>query len=368
MEPIRVLQVVGLMGRGGAESMIMNLYRAIDRTKIQFDFVVHTKEEQAFDQEILALGGRIYRVPSYKVYNHLAYRRAWRDFLKNHGEYRVVHSHIRSTASIFLPIAKEFGLVTVVHSHNTSSGAGLANGVKNLLQRNLKREGSADYRLACGQEAGRWLFGDLDFQVLANAIHTDDFVFSPEIRGKIRSQYGVEDCFVMGNVARFHPQKNHLFLLEVFAEIYHRNPNARLMLVGDGDLRAEITQKISALKLEDGVILTGVQPNVNELLMAMDVFLFPSLWEGLPVTMIEAQATGLHCVASRDNVTAEVAVTDLVEFVPLEAGAVHWAERALGCGYERKDMRDQITDAGYDIEATATWIQEFYLKLGENRG
>lgn len=318
-KPIRILHVFGRLNRGGAEMMIMTLYRNIDRTKVQFDFIVHANEKCAFEDEVRFLGGNIYKVPRYNGKNHFQYKKAWNEFFQNHPEYKIIHGHIRSTASIYLKIAKKLGLITIAHSHNTSSGGGFSAVVKNILQYPIRS--IADYLFACSRAAGEWLYGKRackgdNFFILNNAIDTEKFIFNEETRLKKRKELQIEDKFVIGHVGRFHPQKNHYFLIDIFKEIYNINKNSVLLLIGDGDLKKSIQEKVEDLGLSNNVVFTGVRPNVPELLQAMDVFLFPSLYEGLPVALIEAQAAGLPCIVS-DKITTDTKITDLISFVPL---------------------------------------------------
>lgn len=369
-EPIRVLCVFGKLNRGGAETMCMSLYRHIDRTKIQFDFVKHTDEDCAYDEEILSLGGRIYEAPKYQIYNTCAYKKWWNKFFKEHSEYRIVHSHIRSTASIVLHIAEKYGCKTIAHSHSTSSGSGLSAIAKNILQYRIRFV--ADYYIGCSQVAGEWLFGkkicasDRYFN-LPNAINTEKYVFDKEESFKTREELGFEkNDIVIGHVGRFSEPKNHHFLVDIFRELHMKNGYYKLLLVGDGELKADIEQKVRQYELDDAVIFTGMRTDVNRLLMAMDLFLFPSKWEGLPVSVVEAQAAGLPCVIS-ESVTNEVCITDLVERIDLNAPTEEWANairNRLPC--ERTNLRKKIEESGYDIQTSVKRISEFYINLAES--
>ncbi|WNS81183.1 glycosyltransferase family 1 protein [Domibacillus sp. DTU_2020_1001157_1_SI_ALB_TIR_016] len=366
-EPLRVLQVFAEMNRGGAETMIMNLYRNINRSKVQFDFVVHTKNKCAFDDEIRSMGGNIYNVPAYSGRNHFEYKKAWESFFKEHPEYKVIHGHVRSTASIYLNTAKKYGLTTIAHSHNTSSGSGISAFVKNLLQYQIRY--IADYLFACSQNAGTWLFGEKackndNFFILNNAIEAKKFVLNKDIRDKKRKELQLEDFFVVGHIGRFHPQKNHTFIVDIFKEISEKNSKVKLLLVGEGTLREEIEKKVNNLGLSDKVIFTGVRPDIPELLQAMDVFLFPSLFEGLPVTLVEAQASGIKIFAS-DTISKEAAITDLINYYSLNSTSVEWANNILKSKYsiKRKNYLSEIENANYDIEKNSLWLEEFYKNI-----
>ncbi len=369
-EPVRILHVIGIMNRGGAETMIMNLYRNIDRTKIQFDFVENEGEEAAFDEEIRSLGGRIYRCPRYRGKNHFVYTKWWQNFFENHkGEYPIVHGHIGSTAAIYLSVAKKYGAYTIAHSHS----AGIGSGLYRLFAYPTRYV--ADHFFACSRDAGVSRYGRKvgtntnRCQVLNNAIDTAKFTINPEIRQQVRKALQIrEDTLVIGHVGRFVDAKNHLFLLDVFEQIYQQNANTVLLLVGDGELRPGIESAIAHKHLENAVIMAGVQPNVWDYYQAMDVFVFPSIYEGLPVSMVEAQASGLPCCVST-NVPKESAITDLVEFIPLENGAEYWADRVLCRANDpRRDMRSEIENAGFDVSATSKWLEDFYTKVVTSRG
>lgn len=371
--PIRILHVLGRLDRGGAETMVMNLYRQVDRDQIQFDFILHTTDECSYSEEVLALGGRIYAVPAYTLAAAGQYRSAWKKFFGEHPEYQILHSHIRSTASLYLPIAKKYGMTTIVHSHNTSSGKGIKAVVKSVLQYPLRFQ--ADYLFACSKAAGEWLFGKRAcesgrFVLLPNAIDISRFVFQEKTRKKARESMGVSgECLVIGHVGRLEEQKNHAFLLKIFREIHKRVPDSILLLVGEGNLKTEIEKQVTAEKLQDAVRLLGNREDVNELLQGMDVLVFPSLYEGLPVTLVEAQAAGLPVVMS-DTVTREIILTDLIQQCSLQETAHLWAEKTISCREEYKfaqrgngEQLQQLRTAGYDIEETAKWLMEFYTGL-----
>ncbi|MCC3670626.1 glycosyltransferase family 1 protein [Terrisporobacter mayombei] len=351
------------MGRGGAETMAMNLYRNIDRSKVQFDFIVHTEKKCDYDDEINLLGGKIYRVPRYKGINHFIYRKQWIEFFRKHPEYDIIHGHMRSTASIYLNIAKKYGLKTISHSHNSSSGKGISSIIKNIMQYKIKY--IADYLFSCSKSAGIWLYGKRrcdreNFFVLNNAIEADKFKLNLEKRENIRNELDINDKLVIGHIGRFHPQKNHEFLIEVFKLINKKNQDSVLLLVGDGELRECINEKVKKLGLEDKVIFTGVRDDVDSLVQAMDVIVFPSLYEGLPLTLIEIQVSGLPCIAS-DTITKDVNITKSIEYMSLESNKDLWANKILEVGKfsNRYDRYEDIVKSGYDIKTTSQWYQAF---------
>jgi len=365
---VRILHVLGGLNRGGAETMIMNIYRTIDRSKIQFDFVVHTDLHCDYTDEILDLGGIIYSIPKYNGKNHFKYKKKWELFFQEHTEYEILHSHIRSTATIFLPIAKKHGLKTIVHSHNTSSGKGVSAIVKDIYQ--LPIRCIADYFFACSVSAGKWLFGRKiissdRFHIVRNAIDAHAYAYSEDVRKNIRKELHISDsCFVVGHIGRFHEQKNHDFLIEIFNEIHKNHANSMLILVGDGSEKEKIVSKVKKMNLSDNVVFTGVRNDVPSLLSAMDAFVFPSYFEGLGIVAVEAQASGLHTICA-DTIPQEARITDLFEYLSLSDDSKKWASSVMKYtgGYERHNMCLAICNAGYDINCTTGWIQDFYLNL-----
>lgn len=368
-DPIRILHVIRLMNHGGVESMIMNLYRNIDRTKVQFDFVQNSNEPAVYDEEILALGGRIYHCPHYNGKNHFAYTRWWHDFFKAHpGEHPIVHGHLGSTAAIYLSVAKKYGSYTIAHSHNT--GGSLSYQLFAYPTRFV-----ADHFFACSADAGISRYGKRvgndpsRCTVLKNAIDAGRFVYNEKIRQQMRRSLGIaDDCLVIGHVGQFRAQKNHGFLLDVFQAVHIAVPDAVLLLVGDGDLRPQIESAIAKKGLQDHVILAGSRNDVWNFYQAMDVFVMPSHYEGLGIVTIEAQTAGLPCFVS-DVVPSEALITDLIRRIPLAQSADHWAREIIdGSFIPRTNMLPQIRDVGYDISTTSGWLQNYYLKVVQNHG
>ena len=360
-QPIRILHVVTYMGRGGLETMIMNYYRHIDRTRVQFDFLVHREFRADYDDEIESLGGRIYRVPRLVPWRR-NYRRTLERFFRDHPEYRIIHVHQDCLSAVCLKAAQRCGVpVRIAHAHSNSQDKNLKYLIKLFYKRQIPS--CATKLFACSREAGDWMFGGAPYQVLNNAIDTGTYSFDPEVRSRVRQALALPgDAFVMGHVGRFNAVKNHGFLLEVFAEVRRKNENARLLLVGDGDLRPDMEKKAVVLGISDRVIFTGVRSDVPELMQAMDCFVFPSLYEGFPVTLVEAQASGLLCVVS-EGVPRECAKTGLIRYLTLSAGPAQWAEEILDVPYSpRPDTRARLRQVGYDIGDNARWLQHYYLE------
>ena len=359
-KPIRVLQVVTHMNRGGLETMLMNYYRHIDRTQVQFDFLVHRQARAAYDDEIESLGGVIYRLPRLVPWSR-SYLNALDAFFETHPEYQIVHVHQDCLSSVILKAAQKHGVqVRIAHSHSSSQDRNLKYIIKVIYKRSIPKY--ATHLFACAELAGKWMFGKASFTVLNNAISTASYSFNEESRSQLREQLKIpKNSFVVGHVGRFSYPKNHTFLIDIFSQIYRRNDNTMLLLVGDGDLRPQIEQKVSDLGLTERVIFTGVRSDVSDLLQAMDAFVFPSNYEGLPVTLVEAQASGLPCFIS-DKVPYDCVLTDLVTQVPLDAPPKKWAEIVMSAqNRKRRNTYNEIVQAGFDIKANAMWLEAFYL-------
>lgn len=390
--PIHVLHVLGGVGLGGAESRIMDLYRQMDREQIQFDFLVHdsavkngfrdagqtgdaatqqgknneyVRKPQFYDEEIQSMGGHIYVLPKFKVYNYFSYRKAVKAFFAAHREFRVVQGHMTSTAGIYLPIAKKAGIpVTVAHARN----AGVVKGLKGLATRFFRRglAKKADYCFTCSALAGQDVFGGEAMnagrvKIIHNAVDVDRFSYNEKARQETRAQLGISDELVLGHVGRFEYQKNHPYLLDVFAAVCRERPDARLLLLGDGEDRAAMEEKSRQLGVADRVHFLGNRGDVARFYQAMDIFLLPSFFEGLPGVLVEAQAAGLRCLVS-DTVTGEAKATDLVTYLSIGEPPARWAKEILKqADYDRRDTAQEMRAAGFDVRTQAEGYCRFYL-------
>lgn len=366
-QPIRILCVFSTLNRGGAESMCMNLYRNIDRSKVQFDFVKHTPEIGAFEEEIVALGGRIYEAPRYKIYNHLSYCAWWKKHLSQHPEHQIIHGHFFTTSAVYFHVAKKLGRITIGHSHASENEHPKGKErIKRILESKVERY--SDYCFACGQQAGQWLFPHKQFTVLNNALDTGQYCYNPTVREEVRKEFGMtDDCLVMGTVGNIAAVKNPFGAVDIFEAIHKRNQRARFLWVGgnNSSINESVKKVLSEKKLDDCVIQTGARNDVCRLLQAMDAFILPSFSEGLPVVAIEAQAAGLQCFIS-DRVTEECDITGRCRFLSIDQPEL-WADEILSANLSRTDTTQQIIDAGYDIRTTAKWLESFYLNLASNR-
>lgn len=369
---IRILQVLGRLDRGGAETMIMNLYRCMERNRIQFDFVIHTEDVCDYTEEVKRLGGRIYSMEPFGASTALCYCRQWRQFFKEHPEYRIIHGHMRSTASLYFREAQKAGRITIAHSHNTSSGSGVSAIVKNILQYPLRYQ--ADYLFACSKKAGIWLYGEKacegsNFRIVKNGIRPSDFAFQEEISAKVRREMDAEDDRVLLHIGRMEEQKNHKFLIRIMKEICKRQKKIQLWLCGTGPLEMDIRKQIEEEGLAESVKVLGVRQDIPGLMQAADGMIFPSLFEGLPVTLIEAQAAGLPILMS-DVITQEVILSGLVQTMSLEKDAAAWAEAAVKMLSEtereklqRPQYVEAIVENGYDVSKNAKELAAFYDSL-----
>ena len=330
---IRVLHVFGKLNLGGAESRVMDIYRHLDRSRVQFDFVVHSQEKGYYEDEIHSMGGRIFRVPRFRVYNLFSYKKAFKElFEDNRDEFAVVHGHMTSTASIYLPIAKKAGVrTTVAHARSAGVDPGIKGTLTRLLRRNLWKK--ADNLFACSKKAGISVFGQKAtdkgmVKFVPNAIRVALFAYNAEVRNEIRNELGISDSFVIGHVGRFHYSKNHEFLLEIFKELAEAAPEIHpvLLLIGDGPLLEDMKTKAKSLGISDKVIFAGNKSDVFRYYNAMDMFVYPSRYEGLPGTVVEAQSSGLETIIS-DTICEEVMLTDLVSTMSLNDSAKIWAEK-----------------------------------------
>lgn len=360
MEPIRVLQVVPNMHRAGLETLIMNIYRNIDRQKVQFDFLVHYGQRFDYDDEIERLGGQIYRLTVREDNNFFKYLIDLDRFFSSHPEYKIVHGHMESFGFIYSHYAKKHSAETVIaHSHNAFVEPTLKGFMKNMMNRPWKR--TATDLFACSEKAGKFMFGDKPFRVINNGVETERFAYDAKTRSLLRNEMGLEDKTVIGHVGRFDPQKNHDFLLEIFSEYLKLDKKAVLLLVGDGPLFDKIMEKAKALGISDSVRFLGVRSDVDKLYQVFDILMLPSLFEGLPVVGVEAQCAGLPMLTS-DEVTAEVEITDLVCRFPLSASADEWAMKISEMiTEERVSHHREVAEKGYDIKNTAEFLQQFYI-------
>ena len=365
---IRVLHSVSNMARAGVETFLMNYYREMDREKIQFDFLANKPVPGEYDEEVRSMGGRVFVSPGLNPLHFSQYKRFMADLLHNNPDIRIVHAHNGAMQYYALQSAKDAGLrIRIAHAHNTKIQRDYKYPLK-VVCKQLLRGAATDY-WSCGRDAGIFYYGEKRWKasgfILHNAIDLPKFRFQPEIRHRIRQNHHLEEHFVVGHVGRFNQQKNHTRLLDIFAAVAKADPDARLALIGMGELEQSVREKSMALGIKDQVLFLGQMANVNEWYQAMDCFVLPSLFEGLPVVGIEAQAAGLPCFFS-DQVTDEALLLTDACRVPLQAGDEEWACRILAAkkaDKSREQGAEIVREAGYDIQAEGRKLQEIYLKM-----
>ncbi len=371
-EPIKIFQLMGSYKGGGVEAVVMNFYRNIDRNKIQFTFVCDEDSTDIPYEEIEKLGGKIIIVSPYS--KPFKYHSALKKALKE-DDYKIIHSHI-STMSVFsLFAAKCAGVpVRIAHSHSTTNKKEKKKNLMKQILRPFSKVFATDY-MCCSELAGRWLFGNKEYDkgnvyLLNNAIDLDKFKYNESLRKKKRKELGIkDDTLVIGHIGRFVAQKNHDFLIDIFNEIHKKNNNSILLLAGQGPLMEDIKNKVKELNLEDSVKFLGQRNDANELYQAFDVFLLPSLYEGLPVVGVEAQAAGLLCYLS-DDMTKETKVLDITKFMSLNNTPEEWANNILDDvkKYKRIDTSKEMTAKNFNIKEEAKKLEEYYLNLYNNGG
>ena len=364
-EPIRILHVLGTTQLGGAESRIMDLYRHVDRERVQFDFLVHTGGEGFFDKEIQELGGRIFRVPRFRFYNYFSYKKAVKNFFEKNHEFRAVQGHITSTAAIYLPIAKRAGIPLIIaHARSAGVDKGIKGVLTRLLRRNLSKK--ADFLFTCSELAGISVFGRKAVEAgktvfVPNAIDCEAFEYDGLRRGKLREELGLSGKYVIGHVGRFHYAKNHEYLLQVFAALCKKGEKEyALLLLGEGGGMEVAEKQAEDLGISDRVLFAGNKRNVYDYYQAMDYFVYPSRFEGLPGTVVEAQVSGLRCLMS-DSICTEVMATELVHAMSIQDAPERWAEYIVDTqDYERSGRREQMEKAGFDVKSQARVMTRFY--------
>lgn len=364
-KPLRVALVMGKFVTGGIKTVMMSYYNNINRENVQFDFIIDEDSPMDDYSEIFALGGKIHKIPSTK--NPIKNVVSTSKVLKK-NDYLCVHGYI-NTLNIFPMFAGKLAKTPVRIAENLSTAH--AGERKTMLKNILKPFAKLfpTHIAANSIYAAEWLYGKKSLnrcKIINNALDLEKFKYDLELREKTREKLKVENCFVLGHIGRYHYQKNHDFLVDVFKALYDRDSEARLLLVGYGELKEQIFSKIAKLGLSDVVIDGGATEDILLLYNAMDCFVLPSFYEGLPVVGIEAQATGLPCVMSTE-VTKETAITDCVRFIELRQDVDFWAEEILKWkNYKRADVRDQITKSGYNIEEEAEKLEEYYYSCIES--
>jgi len=368
-EPIRIAQIMGKWVGGGVEAVVMNYYRHINREKVQFDFICDDDSTCIPKEEIESLGGKVILIPPYQKV--LKYHKKLKNILKD-GQYKIVHSHINALSVFSLWAAKSAKVpVRIAHSHSTSNKKEWKKTLLKNLLRPFSKVFATDY-FCCSELAGRWLFGNKTYDkgkvyLLNNAIDVDKFKYNEKVRKQKRKELNIKDNqLVIGHIGRFVQQKNHEFLIDIFNEIHKQNKNTILLLAGDGPLKEEIKIKVKELNLEKNVKFLGQRNDANELYQAFDAFVLPSLYEGLPVVGVEAQAAGLPCFFSTD-MTKETKVLDEAIFIELVSTPKQWSNTILKVLKEikRKDTSKELTDNNFNISVETEKLEQQYDKFNK---
>ena len=389
---MRVLQVIDDMGlNSGVSSMLLNYYKYIDHDKVNFDFMVYNTVSDEVKEYCKRNHSRIYEVGplSGKTILDGTFSKKIEHVMKKYAKkYDVIHGHEPNSAFIYMKLAKKYGIKKrIIHSHNARGADGMVKKLRNFI---LNRYGLiyATNYCACSKKAAKYLYGTTKHvHIVNNAINIDQFQFQPKGRTRMRRKLGVENMFVVGHVGRFAPQKNHEYIIDIFWRFHQEVPDSRLLLIGDGELMNEIKQKVDRLHLHDCVLFEGVQSNVNEYMQAMDAFVLPSMYEGLPVVCVEAQAAGLSCLVSKE-VTREIKITDNVKFIEIDnknsilkktvqsnqsnpinqKNLENWVLELIKIREtknvdDRTLYADRVAKRGFDIKKQSKKLEDYYIEL-----
>jgi glycosyltransferase involved in cell wall biosynthesis len=366
---VRILHVLGHVPIGGVGTFLINSLKNLNTREIKFDFVMYNSNYQStFIDEASTLGSNVRVFDSYLRFQNLIKMKVEFDkYLSNHNDYNIIHLHAPNLGFIVFPIAKKHGIsVRILHSHNTKYSVGFLKSMRNFILDMPNKYLATDF-VACSKEAGDFLFKKKPYMIIPNGISVKKFAYNKSVRIKMRREMGVEDKLVIGHIGNFNYQKNHGLLIDIFNRLHQINNKCELYLVGDGILEKKIYKKVKELNLEDSVKFMGRRSDVNNLVQVFDVFVLPSKFEGFGIVCIEAQASGLQCIVSK-NVPVEVRVTNNISFLDINSSIEEWSQLIISkFDYERKDMSDRVKEAGYDIEETSVKLQRYYLNLKRNR-
>ncbi|EMF0141494.1 glycosyltransferase [Enterococcus hirae] len=364
---LRILHVFGIMDMGGSETLIMNVYRKINLNKIDFNFLVHSSELGHYDDEIRDKGGHIFYLPRYSGINHFSYKNSVEKFFEEHSkDFDVVHCHIRSTANIISKYAKKNGLKVILHAHSISNGTGIVSAIKDLFQKKALKY--SDVNIACSEDAGIWQFGKQKFTVIHNGIDITKLKFSEKNRSEIRNRYSSDEKIIFGHVGRFVPEKNHQKIIQLFSEYVKIHPKSELWLIGEGFLKEVVMKQVDDLSIGGNVKFLGLIDNIGPYLSAMDIFLFLSKYEGLGISLIEAQCSGLPSLISEGIPKESVLNNELVVRLTEENLVVEGVTsiQKLLSREENREMAFQyIVDNDYAINQTIENLVSIYNTLKE---
>lgn len=384
MKKIKVLVLITVMDRAGAETIMMNYLKNIDREKIQMDFMINRQGKADYESEIKKLGSKIYYISPIKPGSIIKYKKEFRQFLQKHPEYTIIHSNLEERSCFPLKIAKEMGVKTrIVHAHSVPKKQGIKQLQRIWCKKQLK--GTYTHMFACSEGPAQWLYGKNvrcitmeeavknvaknSVIIMKNAVDTEKFVYRENIRKQQRKNLKVsDDTLVVGHIGRLVPEKNQLKLIEIFGNVNNQRPDSRLLLIGGGKSKREqkykkqVQKKIKEYGLESKVRWLGVRDDIDKLLHAIDVLVMPSTSEGFPVTLVEAQALGTREVVS-DVIDYKVNVTEELQYQALDGDVEDWANKIISFSHttlDREKMHQMVKDKGFDIKDNAKQLEAFY--------
>lgn len=391
MGKINVLVLITVMDRAGAETMMMNYLRNINRDKIHMDFLINREQRADYEDEIEQLGSKVYHTCALYPGKFRRYQREFKTFLMEHPQYDIIHSNLEERSYYALRIAKKMGVpVRIAHAHSAPGGHNLKMIMRLYFRKRLQKY--CTHKMACGEKAAKWLFGEEigtvsmegyignekdKVVIMRNAIDTVAFRFSEKIRKQTRKKLKIKDStLVIGHVGRFTADKNQSFLVDILKNVNNMNKDCLLLLIGGGrpkeeiKYREEVQLQVKKSGLGNKVKFLGVREDVNELMQAMDIFVMPSVSEGFPVTLVEAQAAGLKCLVS-DGVSYDVNLTEEIQYKSLSDDALEWSEKLLSMARAeeskaldyRSRMNEKVKEKGYDIRDNAKWLEELYGRM-----
>ena len=364
-QPIRILHLFTILNRGGAETNVMNYYRKLDKTKFQFDFVVHREENGAYEEEILELGGRIFRFSPIHPFRLKKYKQQIQTFFQEH-QYSIIHGQCSELGYFFYKEAYKRGVpVIIAHAHNANPKFDLKLIGRLILKKMMLKYVNTYF--SCSYEASVWFFGKKNISkvfTMTNAIQSDIFRYSKASDNSFRDKMKIKDSKNIVHIGRFCEQKNHNFIIDVFYCLNKKDEHYKLFLIGEGELKELIQKKVCEMGMSEKVFFLGLRDDVNQLLQAMDVFLFPSLFEGLGIAFIEAQASGVKCVISDEIPKEAILIPENVSVISLKKSAQRWADTIhLLELSEKRDVSSLIQEKGYDIDSNVRILEDKYTAL-----
>lgn len=358
---IRVICVFSTLNSGGSETMFLNLFRKIDKNRFQIDFVKHTKEEGLYEDEIKKSGSKIYTAPHITVLNYFFYKKWWNDFFKTNSDIDIIHGHFFTISPIYFSIAKKYGITTIGHIHSSPTNINsFKKVIKSVLAKRIEQK--SDYCLACSKDAGEWIYKKKEYDVLTNAIDVDSFVFDNDVRKRVRLELGInEETIVAGTICNFTEPKNPIGTLQIINDLLSYNKKIFFIWIGDGKQRKEIEKKAIDSGIANHILFTGMVKNVNDILQAFDAFVLPSIWEGLPLSVVEAQASGTKCFLS-DSITKEVDITDSCIYLSLTDYNL-WAKSILEADLTKRNNKFAFENSNYNINYSVRWLEDYYSSI-----